>query len=114
MEHTGLVAAVALNLVKDGRRCRWYSVRRRGRNENCFCCYGRSDVTRISDVDTKLTMRQFQVAFSELRQYSRKLDLPKTELDIDGTIDSTCNQGGYLKLEFQQPRKNTVKLNAFI
>ena len=48
--------------------------------------------------DTKLTMRQFQVAFRELRQYSRKLDLPKTELDIDGTINSTCNQGGYLKL----------------
>ena len=60
--------------------------------------------------DTKLTMRQFQTAFRELRQYSRKLDLPKTELDIDGTIDSTCNQGGYLKLEFEQPRKNTVKL----
>ncbi len=60
--------------------------------------------------DTKLNMRQFQVALRELRQYSRKLDLPKTELDIDGTIDSTCNQGGYLKLEFQQPRKNTVKL----
>lgn len=60
--------------------------------------------------DTRLTMRQFQVAFRELRQYSRKLDLPKTELDIDGTINSTCNQGGYLKLEFQQPRKNTVKL----
>lgn len=60
--------------------------------------------------DTKLTMRQFQVAFRELRQYSRKLDLPKTELDIDKTVDSTCNQGGYLKLEFEQPRKNTVKL----
>lgn len=60
--------------------------------------------------DTKLTMRQFQVAFRELRQYSRKLDLPKTELDIDETVDSTCNQGGYLKLEFEQPRKNTVKL----
>ncbi len=60
--------------------------------------------------DKKLFMRQFQVAFRELRQYSRKLDLPKTELDIDGTIHSTCNQGGYLKLEFEQPRKNTVKL----
>lgn len=60
--------------------------------------------------DTKLSMRQFQVAFRELRQYSRKLDIPKTELDIPNTIDSTCNQGGYLKLEFEQPRKNTVKL----
>lgn len=60
--------------------------------------------------DTKLTMRQFQVAFKQLRQYSRKMDLPKTELDIDKTVDSTCNQGGYLKLEFEQPRKNSVKL----
>ena len=60
--------------------------------------------------DTKLNIRQFQVAFRRLRQYSRKLDLPKSELDINGTIDATCNQGGYLKLEFQQPRKNTVKL----
>lgn len=55
--------------------------------------------------DKKLTMRQFQVALRELRQYSRKMDLPKTELDIEGTIDATCNQGGYLKLEFEQPRK---------
>ena len=38
------------------------------------------------------------------------MDLPKTELDIEGTIDATCNQGGYLKLEFEQPRKNSVKL----
>ena len=63
--------------------------------------------------DKKLSMRQFQVAFRQLRQYSRKLDLPKTELDIDGTINSTCNQGGYLKIEMQQPRKNTVKLLVF-
>ena len=60
--------------------------------------------------DKKLTMRQFQVAFRQLKQYSRKMDLPKTELDIDKTVDSTCNQGGYLKLEFEQPRKNSVKL----
>ena len=57
--------------------------------------------------DTKLTMRQFQVALRELRQLFKKLICQKRKLDIDGTIDSTCNQGGYLKLEFQQPRKNT-------
>ncbi len=60
--------------------------------------------------DRVLSMRQFQVAFRRLRQYSSKLDVPKTELDLDGTIDSTCNNGGYLKLEFERPRKNTVKL----
>lgn len=60
--------------------------------------------------DRTLNIRQFQVAFRRLRQYSSKIDVPKTELDIDKTIDSTCNQGGYLKLEFDKPRKNTVKL----
>lgn len=60
--------------------------------------------------DRVLSSRQFQVAFRKLRQYSSRLDVAKTELDIDKTIDSTCNQGGYLKLEFDKPRKNTVKL----
>jgi hypothetical protein len=36
--------------------------------------------------------------------------VPKTELDIDKTIDATCNNGGFLQLEFDKPRKNTVKL----
>ncbi|MBQ4531132.1 MAG: VWA containing CoxE family protein [Lachnospiraceae bacterium] len=60
--------------------------------------------------DKALNIRQFQVAFRRLRQFSSKIDAPKSELDLDGTIDSTCNNGGYLKLEFEKPRKNTVKL----
>lgn len=60
--------------------------------------------------DKALNIRQFQVAFRRLRQFSSKIEAPKTELDLDGTIDSTCNNGGYLKLEFEKPRKNTVKL----
>ena len=60
--------------------------------------------------DKTLDIRQFQVAFRRLRQFSTKLDVPKTELDLDKTIDSTCNNGGYLKLEFDKPRKNSVKL----
>ncbi|MDD6327521.1 MAG: VWA containing CoxE family protein, partial [Lachnospiraceae bacterium] len=60
--------------------------------------------------DKTLDIRQFQVAFRRLREYSSKLDVAKTELDLDQTIDSTCNNGGYLKLEFDKPRKNSVKL----
>ena len=60
--------------------------------------------------DKTLDIRQFQVAFRRLRQYSTKLDVAKTELDLDGTIQSTCNNGGYLQLEFEKPRKNSVKL----
>lgn len=60
--------------------------------------------------DKTLDIRQFQVAFRRLRQFSTKLEVPKTELDLDKTIDSTCNNGGYLQLEFDKPRKNSVKL----
>ena len=60
--------------------------------------------------DKTLDIRQFQMAFRRLRQFSAKLDVAKTELDLDKTIDSTCNNGGYLKLEFDKPRKNSVKL----
>lgn len=60
--------------------------------------------------DRMLDNRQFQLAFRKLRQFSSKLDIPKTELDIPGTIDSTCNNGGYLKIEMERPRRNAVKL----
>lgn len=60
--------------------------------------------------DKVLNIRQYQVAFRRLRQYSSRLDVPKTELDIDGTVRKTCDNGGYLQLEFERPRKNTVKL----
>lgn len=60
--------------------------------------------------DKTLDIRQFQMAFRKLRQFSTKLEVPRTELDLDKTIDSTCNNGGYLKLEFDKPRKNSVKL----
>ncbi len=57
-----------------------------------------------------LNNRQFQLAFRKLRQFSSRLDIPKTELDIDGTIDKTCNNGGYLQIVMDKPRKNAVKL----
>ncbi|MCR5293377.1 MAG: VWA containing CoxE family protein [Eubacterium sp.] len=63
--------------------------------------------------DKTLDIRQFQIAFRKLRQYSARLDVPETELDLPKTIDSTCNNGGYLKIEYQKPRKNTVKLLLF-
>jgi len=60
--------------------------------------------------DRIIDNRQFQMALRKLRQFSTKLDIPKTELDIDGTINKTCNNGGYLQIEMQKPRKNAVKL----
>ena len=60
--------------------------------------------------DRMLDNRQFQLAFRKLRQFSTKLDIPRTELDIDGTIDKTCNNGGCLQIVMEKPRKNAVKL----
>lgn len=60
--------------------------------------------------DRTLDNRQFQLAFRRLRQFSTKLDIPKTELDLDATVDKTCNNGGYLQIVMDKPRKNSVKL----
>ncbi|MGN0659930.1 MAG: VWA domain-containing protein [Emergencia sp.] len=64
--------------------------------------------------DTALDSRQFQMAFRKLRQFSTRVDSEKTELDIDGTIDATCSNGGMLTLVYDKPRKNTVKVLLLI
>ncbi|MDE7352138.1 MAG: VWA containing CoxE family protein [Acetatifactor sp.] len=60
--------------------------------------------------DRVLDNRQFQMAFRKLRQFSSRLDIPETELDINGTVDKTCSNGGCLRIVMQKPRKNAVKL----
>lgn len=60
--------------------------------------------------DNKLDTRQFQVALRHLRQFSSRVDAPKTELDINGTVQKTSDNGGYLKLVYEKPRKNTIKV----
>ncbi len=60
--------------------------------------------------DRVLDNRQFQLAFRKLRQFSTRLDIPESELDIEGTVDKTCNHGGCLQIVMKKPRKNAVKL----
>ncbi len=60
--------------------------------------------------DNMLDIRSFQMAFRKLRQFSSRNDGPKTELDVDATIQETCDNAGNLKLVFDRPRKNTVKV----
>lgn len=60
--------------------------------------------------DVVLNTRQFELALRRLRQFSTRVDAPKDELDIDGTIHATAQQGGQLKVVYDRPRKNTVKL----
>ena len=60
--------------------------------------------------DQVIDIRQFQVAFRKLRQYSSRVDTRLTELDIEGTVKETSDQAGLLHLVYEKPRKNTVKI----
>ncbi len=60
--------------------------------------------------DRVMDNRQFQQALRRLRQFSARLDIPKTELDLKGTVDETCSHGGMLHIVMEKPRKNSVKL----
>ncbi|MDO5491661.1 MAG: VWA containing CoxE family protein, partial [Bacillota bacterium] len=64
--------------------------------------------------DTILGIRQFQMAFRKLRQYSTRVDGVEKELDLDKTVDETCDNAGMLTLAYERPRKNTVKVLLLI
>ena len=57
-----------------------------------------------------LDVRQFQMAFRRLRQFSAREDGPKDVLQLEETIQETGDNAGRLKLVFGRPRRNTVKL----
>lgn len=60
--------------------------------------------------DETLGIRQFQVALRKLRQFTSRLDGAKTELDVDATIDKTCQNAGRLELVWERPRENSIKV----
>ena len=60
--------------------------------------------------DNVLDTRQFQMAFRRLRQFSARADEARTEFDVDGTIRETCDNAGNLKVVYDKPRRNTVKV----
>ena len=60
--------------------------------------------------DNTLDIRQFQMAFRLLRQYSSRAQGEKTEFDVDETVRRTGDKGGVLDVQFKRPRKNTVKV----
>ncbi len=60
--------------------------------------------------DNELDIRQFQMAFRKLRQFSSRVDSARTELDIEATVEATSDNAGMLELVYEKPRKNTVKV----
>lgn len=60
--------------------------------------------------DETLGIRQFQTALRRLRHLTTRLDGAKTELDLDATIDKTCDNAGRLELVWERPRENGIKV----
>ncbi|RMD84579.1 MAG: VWA domain-containing protein [Candidatus Dadabacteria bacterium] len=58
--------------------------------------------------DVALDVRRIRTALRRLRQLTRSG--PATELDLDGTIDETCRNGGEIELVFRPPRRNNLRL----
>ncbi|MEE0772364.1 MAG: VWA domain-containing protein [Anaerovoracaceae bacterium] len=60
--------------------------------------------------DETIDIRHFQTALRRLRQFSSRYGQSRDELDIDATVRKTCENAGMLRLVYDYPRKNTVKL----
>ncbi len=60
--------------------------------------------------DETLGVRQFQMALRKLRQFTSRLDGAKTALDLDATINKTCDNAGRLELVWERPRENSIKI----
>jgi len=60
--------------------------------------------------DETLGVRQFQIALRKLRQFTTRLDGARTELDLDSTVNKTCDNAGRLEIVWQRPRENSIKV----
>ena len=60
--------------------------------------------------DETLGIRQFQIALRKLRHLTTRLEGAKTDLDIDGTVNKTCDNAGRLELIWERPRENGIKI----
>ena len=67
---------------------------------------------RNLDGDVELNTRNIKVALRRLRRFAR--EGVAEELDLDGTIDGTARNAGWLDLRMQPERRNRVKVLLFL
>lgn len=60
--------------------------------------------------DNIKNIRQYEIALRNLRQLSSKYDGPKDELDLEATVEETGRNHGLLSLEWERPRRNSLKV----
>ena len=63
---------------------------------------------RNLDDTVVLGTRNIKIALRRLRKFAR--EGAPDELDLDGTIDSTARNGGYIDIQMRPERRNTVKV----
>ncbi|MCB5225980.1 VWA domain-containing protein [Alishewanella sp. 16-MA] len=71
------------------------------------------DKREFKDLDShsELNNRSIKLALRQLRRFARSG--AATELDLNGTIQATSEQGGYLDLRFVPERHNAIKVLMF-
>ncbi|HVO90606.1 MAG TPA: VWA domain-containing protein [Casimicrobiaceae bacterium] len=67
---------------------------------------------RNLDGDVELNTRNMKIALRRLRRFARE-GVPE-ELDLDGTIDGTARNAGWLELHMHPERRNRVKVLLFL
>jgi len=67
---------------------------------------------RNLDGDVELNTRNIKVALRRLRRFARE-GVPE-ELDLDGTIEGTARNAGWLDLRLQPERRNRIKVLLFL
>jgi uncharacterized protein len=67
---------------------------------------------RNLDGDVELNTRNIKIALRRLRRFARE-GVPE-ELDLDGTIEGTAKNAGWLDLRLQPERRNRIKVLLFL
>ncbi|HZP92967.1 MAG TPA: VWA domain-containing protein [Burkholderiales bacterium] len=82
-----------------------------GRNRRAVKVWDRREFRNLDD-SLELGTRNIKVALRRLRRFARE-GAPE-ELDLDGTIDATARNAGYLDLRMVPERHNAVKVLLFL
>ena len=77
------------------------------RNQRAVKVWDRREFRNLSD-NVELGTRNIKIALRRLRRFAR--EGAQDQLDLDGTIDATARNAGYLDLKLVAERRNAIKI----
>jgi len=77
------------------------------RNQRAVKVWDRREFRNLAD-DVELGTRNIKIALRRLRRFAR--EGAQDQLDLDGTIDATARNAGYLDLKLVAERRNAIKI----